>query len=100
MKTSWKDIFMYTLAALVVTYSFVWLYILLFVEMPLQNREVINLLSGQVVVAGYLIVLNYMFGTSKSSADKDKTIDRKLNGYHNEIKENYNTLEEPKPPIV
>lgn len=67
-----KEVFMYALAGVIISYAYVWMYVLLFKPIPAENREMINLLSGQLVVAGSLAVIYYFFGSSKGSHDKDK----------------------------
>jgi sugar phosphate permease len=67
-----KEIFMYVLAGVIITYAFVYLFLLLFKVIPETNRETINLLSGQLVVSGALAVIFYFFGSSKGSHDKDQ----------------------------
>jgi len=64
-----KEHYMYILASIIVVGFFVLTGILMFVELPEGTNSVVNLLFGG-LVAGFATVLNYFFGSSKSSADK------------------------------
>jgi hypothetical protein len=78
MKKETKDIFMYTLAGLVITYAFAFLFMLFFKEIPDKNRDIITTLSGILVGGGFATVLGYFFQTNKSSADKTEIIAKSL----------------------
>ncbi len=69
-----KDLFMYILAGLVVSYTFVFLYVLMFHKIPIENRDIVTTLSGVVVGGGFTSVIMYFFGTSKSSSDKNELL--------------------------
>ena len=74
-----KDTFMYALAALVVTYAFIFLYILLYKSIPDGNRDIITTLSGIIVGGGFTSVTMYFFGSSRGSAAKDEAMTEKFN---------------------
>jgi len=69
-----KDKFMYWLAGITLTYAFLFLSMLLFFEIPEKNKDIIMILSGQLVVAGSAAVYTYFFGSTKGSADKTEMI--------------------------
>ena len=73
-KELWKDIFKYALSALIISYAFIWLFMLMFNVIPEDNREIVNVLSGQLVVAGTLAVIFWHYGTSSSSDKKTDII--------------------------
>jgi uncharacterized membrane protein len=72
-----KDIFMYSFAAVVMAMLVLFMYILIFKELPEKNRDIIYLLSGIAFGWGSMIV-GYFFSTSKSSQDKSDTIAKVL----------------------
>ena len=69
-----KDKFMYALAGITITYAFVFLTMLLFFEIPDKNKDIIMILSGQLVVASSAAVYTYFFGSTKGSADKTEML--------------------------
>lgn len=69
MRKTTKDIYMYVLGAIVVIGMFAITYMLIMKQVPEDNSSVFYMLTGQ-LAAGFLMVLGYFFGTSKSSTDK------------------------------
>ena len=68
-----KDWAIFILSLIVVGAFFAGSFKILFDPLPIKDREIFDLVYGSVnVLTG--IVMNYWFGTSRSSADKDKTI--------------------------
>jgi len=71
-----KEIFMYSLAAVVVLSVFATVAMLVFADTPTQNSKIVYMALGQeLILAG--IVVNYFFGSSKGSADKNEMINNK-----------------------
>lgn len=58
---------------------FALLYVLAFVDIPKENKDLLNMLLGAWIV-NFGIVIQYRFGSSKSSATKDETINTMING--------------------
>lgn len=75
MRKKTKDICMYILGALVVIGMFTITFLLIKYEVPKDNASVFYMLVGQ-LAAGFLMVLGYFFGTSKSSDDKTKLLSK------------------------
>ena len=73
MKTRTKDIFMYSLAAIIVIGIFTIISFLIFKVMPLENKDLLTLTLGA-LIAGFSNVLGYFFGSSKGSADKNEML--------------------------
>ena len=68
-----KDLFQYGLGTIVVSIFFATLMMVLFNEIPESNRDAINILlgvTGTITVA----VVNYFFGSSKGSSEKNDII--------------------------
>jgi len=73
MKTNLKEIYMYALGALIVIGFFFVLYVVFVAEMPQSNKELGLLVIGA-LVAKFGDVVNYFFGSSKGSSDKNEMI--------------------------
>ena len=71
--TGKKDINLYVLAWTIVVGFFTMTCILTFVDLPDDSTGVVFLLFGA-LVAGFTQVVNYFFGSSKSSSDKTKML--------------------------
>lgn len=74
-----REIYMYVLGALVILCTIAWFALIMFKEIPQANRDIINVAAGVFLGSGWTQILNYFFGSSKSSADKNNTIDIALN---------------------
>lgn len=68
-----KNIPLYILAALIVTGFFVLLYVLIFHPIPGDNKDVLNLVVGA-LIACFTAVVNYFFGSSKGSSEKNELL--------------------------
>jgi hypothetical protein len=73
----WKDVYQYALGALIIL-AFVAILILVLVK-GAEDNAVLNTLVGA-FASGVIMVITYFYGSSKSSATKDETIAKKLNG--------------------
>ena len=71
MKKITKEILMYSLAAIVTIGFFVLLYILIFVEIKLINKEILMIVIGA-LMGSFATIINYFFGSSAGSAEKTK----------------------------
>lgn len=64
---------MRSIIALSVVYlAFAFLFSLLFVKIPPENKDIVNIATGAVIVAGITGVITYYFGSSKDKSDQDK----------------------------
>lgn len=68
-----KEIFMYVLGAFVVGMGCGIVFMLIRHEIPVGNRDIVNVSLGAVLGMS-ISVVNYFFGSSKSSADKTEMI--------------------------
>jgi len=66
--------FIYYLTIAVFLFSAGIVILLFFIEMPEQNRDVVNFILGVVVGTGLTGVFNYFYGSSQGSKDKMKLI--------------------------
>ena len=73
MKKENKEIYMYSLGALIVIAFFATIYLLAKVEMPLTNKDLLLIVIGA-LVAKFGDVVAYFFGSSKGSADKNEML--------------------------
>jgi succinate-acetate transporter protein len=58
-----------TIALSMVFLSFSFLFALLFVEIPKENENMINIVAGAVLVSGLAQIVGFYFGSSKSEQD-------------------------------
>ncbi len=79
MKITIKEIFFYCIAALFVIGYFVLLFVILNKNIPEGNMQIALLLFGT-LTGGVMTILNYFFGTSLSSAQKNEML-LKAGGY-------------------
>ncbi len=73
MKTLWQQIFQYVLAAFIVLGFFGVIILLLFVDLSDSVQDALLILLG-VLAGGFGAVVQYFFGSSKGSADKNDMI--------------------------
>ena len=78
MKDKSKEVYQYILGAVIVLMAFGFGMALIRFNVPEGSKEAVMLAAG-VLLALATSVVNYFFGSSKSSADKDKTIAGKQN---------------------
>lgn len=81
-----KELYMYVLGALIVSGAFGLIALMIFKEVPIGSKDTINIAIG-IVLGLAVAVVNYFYGSSKSSADKDKRLnaiaDEKANDTRN-----------------
>jgi len=70
MKTTDKNIIKLILAIVMVVFSFAWFTVLLFVEVPTPNKELVSAASGAWLSTGITLIYQYYFGSSQNSSDK------------------------------
>jgi hypothetical protein len=68
-----KDIFQYALGTIIVVCFFILLYLLLKKEVPEVNSGLLNLIIGA-LLGSFSTVVQYYYGSSKGSADKDEIL--------------------------
>ena len=75
MKSTWlKDNFLFLLSLIVVVGAFSFDFMLLFKEVPNDNKTLLNVITGSLNTGALGVVLNYFFSSSTGSADKSETI--------------------------
>lgn len=65
-----KELFMYTLAIIIIVGVFILVGILITHEIPKENKDLLNIVVGGYVTLTTMVV-SYFFGSSKGSADKN-----------------------------
>lgn len=73
---STKDIAMYVLGGIIVVGFFVILGLMFTMEIPEGNKSILNVILGSLATC-FISIVNYFFGTSKSSADKTEMLTKK-----------------------
>lgn len=71
-----KDISMYVLGGFIVGGFFVLLYFLVFYTIPIENKDILNIVVGA-LIGSFTTVVGYFYGSSKGSADKNKMFEKK-----------------------
>ncbi len=84
-----KEIYMYALGALIVISVIAVICLLIFVQMPKDNEQVLLVLLG-VLAASFTAVVSYFYGSSKGSSDKTELLNRQAG----------NSEEKPNQPSV
>ena len=86
MGTKGKEIYMYILGALVIIACFAVFVLIVNKEIPVGSKDAVMLGLGILLGMGGSVV-NYFFGSSKSSADKNETLGNAITQQANQIKE-------------
>ena len=73
MKELWKQIFQYTLAALIAIGLYWITYLLIMKATPEGNKDALLIVLG-VMAAAFANVVGYFFGSSKGSSDKNEML--------------------------
>ena len=68
-----KEIFQYVLGALVVIGFFALLLVLVFVTIPEQNKDILNIVIGALIGA-FTAVVGYFYGSSLGSKEKNEML--------------------------
>lgn len=70
-----REIAMYILGGLIVVGFFVLLYILLFQQIPEDNKEILNITVGA-LIGSFTGVVGYFYGSSVGSKDKTEMMQK------------------------
>lgn len=70
--------FIYYLTIGIVSFVFIMVGALFFVEIPQDNKTIIDMVVG-IVIGGYTSIMAFYFGSSKGSKDKASTIEKLTN---------------------
>jgi len=75
MKKENKELFMYVLAALMVVSILTIVAILIYVELPAANKDMLYMVIGALISA-FTTVISFFFGSSKGSVDKNELLNK------------------------
>ena len=67
------DLFMYILGGMIVICFFIILGMLVKIQIPVDNKDLLNITLGALIGA-FSMIVSYFYGSSKGSADKSDTI--------------------------
>ena len=73
MKEFIKEGYMYLLGAIIVVGFFFLLYLLVYQQIPVENKDILNIVVGA-LIGSFTTVVGYFYGSSKSSADKTEML--------------------------
>ncbi len=68
-----RDLLQYILGGLIVAAFFVATYLLIYQSIPVENKDVLNMLLGA-LIAQFVNVVGYFYGSSKGSSDKTEIL--------------------------
>lgn len=71
-----KDVLQYAFSGLIILATLAYFIILVFVAIPTINRDLVTTASGVFLGSGWTQILNWWFGSSKGSADKNEMISK------------------------
>lgn len=71
-----EKLFVLALAGFTVLMTFVVIILLMFVEVPKENKSIVDMALGILIGTGVVTILTYYFGSSKGSADKNKLLEK------------------------
>lgn len=69
MKDFIKEGYMYVLGVIIVMGFFLLLYLLVYQQIPVENKDILNIVVGA-LIGSFTTVVGYFYGSSKGSADK------------------------------
>lgn len=64
-----KTVFRHTIAMVYILMCLGYIYVLAFVKIPPENKDLVNVLGGS-VIGGMGLILSYFFGASKGNDSK------------------------------
>lgn len=73
MKEFIKEGYMYLLGAIITVGFFLLLYLLVYQQIPVENKDILNIVVGA-LIGSFTTVVGYFYGSSKSSADKTEML--------------------------
>ena len=82
-----KNLMMYVLGGLITIGFFGLLWLLIYISIPEQNKDLLNIAIGS-LLAAFATVVGYFYGSSKGSADKTEL-----------LRKSGDEIEPPTPPI-
>jgi len=68
--------FVYYLAIGVILMTFIFNMCFFFIQYPERNHDIINMIAGTLNSTGFAAIIYFFFGSSKSSQNKQDTLDR------------------------
>lgn len=74
-----KNVFQYVLGGLIVIGFFVLMSMLVYAQVPDQNKDLLNLVVGA-LIGSFATVVGYFYGSSLGSADKNELFKKNGNG--------------------
>lgn len=69
--------FIYYFAIAIFTVCSLVIFMLFYVDIPKENKTIIDMALGALVATGFVQVINFFFGSSKSSKDKTDLLENK-----------------------
>lgn len=70
-----KDVFQYILGAVIVIGFFTLLVLLLYLTIPVENKDILNIVVGA-LIGSFTTIVGYFYGSSKGSSDKNEMLNK------------------------
>jgi len=71
-----KNIFQYVLGALIVLGFFILMVVLVYKNVPSENKDLLNLVVGA-LIGSFATVVGYFYGSSLGSSEKNEMLQKK-----------------------
>lgn len=72
MKEAFSTHFLQVFGLILVIITVIFDLLFFFVSYPERNHDILNMIAGSINTVGFASVVNFFYGSSKGSKDKDK----------------------------
>ena len=72
-----KEVIQYAFSSLIILATLAFFILLLYRPIPIENRDLVTTASGVFLGSGWTQILNWWFGSSKGSSDKNELLTKK-----------------------
>ena len=73
---NYKNVFQYVLGALIVLGFFILMVVLVYKNVPSENKDLLNLVVGA-LIGSFATVVGYFYGSSLGSSEKNEMLQKK-----------------------
>lgn len=96
MKSKFEQNFMMHLAGFLLTVVIIYIFLVTFLEIPSENVRYVDTVLGFLMGTVMTTIINYFYGSSKSSSDKSNTLNNESKNVESITIETVNNKDEPK----
>lgn len=73
-ESDWAKRFVYYFAAVYTLLCFAFFFCLFAVPIPAANKDIMNIITGSLIVGGSVAINKFFFGSTRSNEDKNEVI--------------------------